>query len=130
MVPKDSLLIESKIEEVSRVYDWIETHLQNKVEKKLRNNILLITQEIVTNAIVHGNKEDISKKVIVTFEMNEEDITVTVEDEGEGCPPLPTNEEAQVLDYLDEDGRGLKLAVLMCKTVEVNKNLTTLVFEK
>jgi anti-sigma regulatory factor (Ser/Thr protein kinase) len=62
--------------------------------------------------------------------MSEEDITVTVKDEGEGFPPLPTVEEAQVLDYLSEDGRGLKLAVLMCKTIEINKNLTTLVFEK
>lgn len=130
MVPKDSLLVESKIEEVSRVYKWIETHLQNKVEKKLKNNILLITQEIVTNAIIHGNKQDVHKKVIVTFEMQNEEVTVTVKDEGEGCPPLPTQEEAEVLDYLSEEGRGLKLAVLMCKTVEIDKNLTTLIFEK
>jgi serine/threonine-protein kinase RsbW len=130
MVPKDSLQIESRIEEVSRVYEWIEMHLQNKVENKIQNNVLLVTQEIVTNAIVHGNNEDVSKKVIVTFEMSQENITVTVEDEGEGCPPLPSKEEAQFLDYLSENGRGLKLAVLMCKRIETNQNLITLVFEK
>lgn len=130
MVSKDNLLIESNIEEVSKVYDWLEMQLHNEVENKLKNNILLITQEIVTNSIIHGNHEDITKKVHITFEMDEEEIIVSVQDEGLGCPPLPTLEEAQVLDYLSEDGRGLKLAVLMCKTIEIDKNLTTFVFEK
>lgn len=130
MIPKNTLILTSQIEEVSKVYEWIEMNFKDKVENKLRNNILLITQEIVTNAIVHGNQEDTSKEVTVTFDMNEEEITITIKDEGEGCPPLPTKEEAQVLDYLSEDGRGLKLAVLMCKQIVIDKNLTTLVFEK
>jgi len=130
MVPKDSLIIESQIENISKVYDWIEMHLDDEVEKKIQRNILLVTQEIVTNAIIHGNEEQPEKKVIVTFEMDENNITVVVQDEGKGCPVLPTKEESEVLDYLSEDGRGLKLAVLMCKKIEIDKNIITLVFEK
>lgn len=129
MMPKDTLLINSRIEEIQKVYEWIESHLDNNVDKKLRHHILLITQEIVTNAIKHGNCLDTSKMVTVTFQMNEEEITVSIKDEGTGCPSLPTKEEAKELDYLAEGGRGLKLAVLICKKIEIDGNQTTLVFE-
>lgn len=129
-MPKDTLLINSRIEEVQKVYEWIESHLKNCVESKLRHNILLITQEIVTNAIMHGNCLDASKMVVVTFEMSDEEITVSIKDEGTGCPPLPSNEEAKELDYLAESGRGLKLAVLICKEIKVHENLITFVFER
>ncbi|CAA6822656.1 MAG: Unknown protein [uncultured Sulfurovum sp.] len=130
-MPKETLVIHSKIEEVQKVYEWIEKHVHDaQFEKKLQNQILLITQEIVTNGIIHGNNLVASKKVVITFQSNSKEIRITVEDEGEGSPSLPTKEEAQELDYLAEDGRGLKLAVLICKEIIINKNLTTLVFEK
>lgn len=129
MMPKDTLLVNSRIEEVQTVYDWVEKLLGDSVDKKLRNNILLITQEIVTNAIVHGNALEPSKMVTLTFERSIQEVIVSIQDEGTGCPPLPTKEAAAELDYLSEDGRGLKLAVLICKEIEVDKNLITCVFE-
>ncbi|CAA6820568.1 MAG: Unknown protein [uncultured Sulfurovum sp.] len=129
MMPKDTLLVNSRIEEVQTVYEWIEKLLGDSVESKLRHNILLITQEIVTNAIVHGNCLDASKIVTLTFQKNSEEVIVSIQDEGTGSPPLPTKEEATELDYLAENGRGLKLAVLLCKKIEVDRNLITFVFE-
>ncbi|CAA6809068.1 MAG: Unknown protein [uncultured Sulfurovum sp.] len=127
---KDTLIISSRIEEIPNVYEWIEIHLNESINKKQRNSILLITQEIVTNAIFHGNEEIESKKIIISFSNNEDNIVISIQDEGKGYPPLPNKEEAQKLDYLSEGSRGLKLAVLMCKSIEINKNLITLTFEK
>lgn len=48
----------------------------------------LILDELLTNAIEHGNKYDISKKVIVKYRFNEkeEGIQIEISDEGEGFP--------------------------------------------
>ena len=129
MMSKDTLIINSTIEEVPMVYSWVETRLDSGISSKVRNKVLLISQEIVTNAIIHGNKLDASKKVVIDFQSNDEKIIITMKDEGEGYPPLPTKEEAAELDYLSEGGRGLKLAVLSCTEIEINKNLIKLVFE-
>lgn len=64
-------------------------------------------RESVTNAVRHGNKLDASKRVVVRFEYAEPELTVTVEDEGEGFDvegiPDPLAEE----NLLRASGRGI-----------------------
>lgn len=125
----NTLIINSNIEEINNVYEWVKSKLDENLSKKLCNNILLITQEIVSNAIIHGNENILSKKVVIKFLIDGKNIVISIEDEGKGCPSFPTKEEALELDYLSEGGRGLKLAVLMCDDIEINKNLITLIFK-
>lgn len=78
-----------------------------KVKKDYFNMLLLALTEAVNNAIVHGNKSDISKKVILEFSVTDSKIKIEITDEGEGFdlgkipdPTLPEN-------LLRENGRGV-----------------------
>jgi anti-sigma regulatory factor (Ser/Thr protein kinase) len=85
---------------------------------------------MVTNSIIHGNHEDINKKVVLHIDFTTEYITVEIQDEGSGIKELPTKEESQELDYIAENGRGLKLAVLICDDIVLKGNKITLMFSR
>ncbi len=77
------------------------------VEKNYFNMLLLALTEAVNNAIVHGNKSEISKNVILELTVNDSKIKIDITDEGEGFdiekipdPTLPEN-------LLSEHGRGV-----------------------
>ncbi len=48
------------------------------------DSLLVAFEEALINAIVHGNKEDYSKDVRITFEFSDDSIKISVENEGEG----------------------------------------------
>lgn len=133
---KSRLVIKSEIASVESVYNWVEKVVsevmaltsQTDGAKTLRN-ILLITQEMVTNSILHGNREIKEKEVTIEITSDINHIVVDITDEGEGIKKLPLQEEAQELDYLAENGRGLKLAVLMTDKIELEGNRVRLIFK-
>ena len=127
---RSRLIVNSEIKSLDNVYSWVKEILTNEVGQKQLQNILLITQEMVTNSILHGNREAVDKEVIVEVEIKQNDIYINIEDEGEGLKTLPSKEEAKELDYLSENGRGVKLAVLMTKSIELNGNRMKLIFTK
>ncbi len=126
---KNILLIQSELSSLEMVYQWVNNFLINKVQKKTLQNILLITQEMVTNSILHGNNNEKSKKVSIKITVDTSHVTVDIEDEGEGLEKLPSKEEAQNLNYLEENGRGLKLTVLMTENIELDGNKIKLIFK-
>ncbi|MBX3437359.1 MAG: ATP-binding protein [Planctomycetaceae bacterium] len=89
----------------------------------------LAIEEAVTNAIKHGNRRDVSKKVFVRCLVDAERVHLVVEDEGPGFVlenvPDPTADE-----NLDKpSGRGIKLMQSFLTAVEYNDqgNQVTLV---
>jgi serine/threonine-protein kinase RsbW len=89
-------------------------------EEKFKN-ILIAVSELVMNAIVHGNKEQESKKVKVTVEYDKESMRIKILDEGNGFkfggesdPTIPEN-------VLKESGRGLYIVKSLIKEVEHKK---------
>lgn len=64
-------------------------------------------REVAANAVKHGNREDETKPVEITFEIREEGLWITVRDFGEGFAveeiPDPTNPE----NLLKASGRGI-----------------------
>jgi len=127
---KNKLVIQSELRSLNTVYQWLEKYLLKKVSEEKLRNILLVTQEIVTNSILHGNKNIVEKSVTVEVTVNESNIEVEIQDEGEGLVSLPSKEEAKELDYLAENGRGVKLAVLMTERIELDGNRMKLIFNK
>ncbi|MDB5003679.1 MAG: ATP-binding protein [Mucilaginibacter sp.] len=81
-------LLENLIEEIADKY---------RVADDIFANMMTCLNEVVTNAIVHGNKLDANKIVIVNVEVDAKRATWTVTDEGEGFDynhlPDPTAEE-------------------------------------
>lgn len=103
-----TLVLKSNRSEIRKFEEFLE--LANKdfnlaMEKFI--NLQIACSEALVNAIVHGNKEDESKKVHTNIFYNEIIMTVRIKDEGTGFNveelPDPTSNE----NLLKESGRGI-----------------------
>tara|TARA_Y100000992_G_scaffold256484_1_gene190008 strand:- start:735 stop:1124 length:390 start_codon:yes stop_codon:yes gene_type:complete len=90
--------IPSLRENVSIVESFIENAGDKiKITENVYGNVLVSVTEAVNNAIVHGNKEDKSKKVKIQLRKNKKSVRFVIEDEGAGFDfnslPDPTSPE-------------------------------------
>ncbi|MDP4207484.1 MAG: ATP-binding protein [Bacteroidota bacterium] len=93
-------VIENVIEEISTDFN---------LNSELYGNVLIATLEATNNAILHGNKLDEKKLVNIAFDLVDNNLIITVKDEGKGFNysdiPDPTAPE-----NLEKDsGRGIFL---------------------
>lgn len=107
---KKSIVIESKIENISKIEKIIDDVSEEaKINSEVYGKMLIATVEAVNNSIVHGNKEDDSKKVKVEFNVEKDFISIFIEDEGPGFNfynvPDPTTPE----NIENIHGRGVYL---------------------
>lgn len=117
--------IESKIDNINEVEKFVdEFSEENQIHSDVYGKILIATVEAVNNSIVHGNKEDVNKKVYLRFEMDENTIKILVEDEGDGFDytnlPDPTKPE----NIENIHGRGIYLMQHLADEVEFFKEGT------
>ena len=103
-----------KIPSIKENVSVVESFIENvgekiKIEETIYGNVLVSVTEAVNNAIVHGNKEDKTKKVKLGLKKNKKSVRFVVEDEGVGFDyenlPDPTNPKN--LDKVK--GRGIFL---------------------
>ncbi|MEP3482142.1 MAG: ATP-binding protein [Fuerstiella sp.] len=98
--------------------------LMEKFEYSMRDifAMRLALEEAVTNAIRHGNKSDLDKKVTIEAEVGVDRMHVEVEDEGEGFEPGDVPDPTAD-DYIDRpNGRGLLLMKAYLNRFEYTKN--------
>lgn len=96
-----SISIQSKIENINIIEKMIdEVSEEAKINSEVYGKMLIATVEAVNNSIVHGNKEDDTKTVTVTFNIDEERVSIFIQDEGPGFnyekvpdPTIPENIE-------------------------------------
>ena len=76
-------------------------------------NFHIAVSEALINAIVHGNKENLEKKVLVDIYENIDSLEVVVKDEGEGfnLNKLPDPTESDNLHK--ENGRGVYIMKIL-----------------
>ncbi len=92
--------------------------------------IHLAVEEAVVNAIKHGNQNDRSKKVHISYEVTPSRLRIQIEDEGQGFNP------DEVPDPTDDDnlelpsGRGLMLMRNFMTTVDFNERGNRVIMEK
>lgn len=80
-----------------------------ELNDEVYGKLLLAVVEALNNAIVHGNKSDINKKVTVSYTLDNEFIEYTITNEGEGFNPdiLP---DPTAPENIEKDcGRGIFL---------------------
>ncbi|WCT12304.1 ATP-binding protein [Mucilaginibacter jinjuensis] len=86
--PESIVELENLIEDIADTY---------QISDDTFANMMTCLNEVVMNAIVHGNKMDENKKVIVNAEIDHKRIMWTITDEGDGFDynnlPDPTAEE-------------------------------------
>jgi serine/threonine-protein kinase RsbW len=96
--PESIVQLEALIEEIADKY---------QVADDTFANMMTCLNEAVSNAIMHGNKQDPDKKVIVNAEIDGRRIVWTVTDEGPGFDPnyIPDPTAPENLESLT--GRGV-----------------------
>jgi len=72
-------------------------------------NILIAVTEAVNNAIIHGNRCDLEKKVFMTVKASIDSLFVTVKDEGKGFDLETLADPRNPENLLKESGRGVFL---------------------
>jgi len=66
----------------------------------------MAVREAITNAIVHGNKEDETKQVEVNFACSAQAVEIEVSDQGEGFDPAEVPDPTAVENLMRTSGRG------------------------
>jgi serine/threonine-protein kinase RsbW len=66
-------------------------------------------REAVTNAVVHGNREDETKEVEVTFSSTPGELGIEVSDQGSGFDPAAVPDPTDPENVLKTSGRGIFL---------------------
>ena len=105
----------------------IESFIDNAKERfelndDIYGNIMIAVTESVNNAIIHGNKLDKSKSVLLTLEIVENTIKFTIQDQGEGFDynSLPDPTAPENLDK--PGGRGIFLMKNLCDEVNFKED--------
>ncbi len=72
-------------------------------------NVLVATMEATNNAIVHGNKSDPSKLVVVKIIKNMDELVVNIQDQGLGFDPKKIPDPTAPENIEKINGRGIFL---------------------
>lgn len=86
------------------VQQWI---AEWEIPDELGEMIMLAVAEAVSNAAEHGNRLDAGKDVILLASKEEQEILISVEDQGIGLPEERLLNAELPTDPLDVRGRGL-----------------------
>jgi len=96
--------------------------IKNLSHKLLMDNdeLRLVLDEAVINAMEHGNRWDPGKKVTINIKKSPGCVNVTISDEGEGFQ-IPIESPAPKQSHLSERGRGIRIIRYLC-TAEWHNN--------
>lgn len=94
--------------------------------------ILVATLEAVNNAITHGNKADPQKFVEVELSYRNNQIIITVSDEGQGFNPSAIPDPTKPENIEELSGRGVFLMTKLADTIAFNDkgNIVTMKFKE
>ncbi|MEE4312225.1 MAG: ATP-binding protein [candidate division KSB1 bacterium] len=102
------LILNSDLEETPEVESYAE-----KLSKRMgfsedeRDSLAISITEIVNNAIKHGNKNDVKKKVYIDFIVKNDEMIITVQDEGKGFDVDEIADPLAPENLMKESGRGI-----------------------
>lgn len=107
-VPEVLLSIGSEFENIELVQAVLDESLQQlELDEDARYWIGIAVREAVANAIKHGNRQDPDKNVEVDLRVIEEDVVISVSDEGEGFDPSTVGDPLDPENLLKPNGRGI-----------------------
>ena len=72
-----------------------------------QDSLAIAVTEMANNAVIHGNKRDLNKKVHVTVEVVDTEVRMTIRDEGRGFNPDSLSNPLDPENLLRESGRGV-----------------------
>jgi serine/threonine-protein kinase RsbW len=120
IVQKHNLIeIPSTLDYLPKVDEFIEKKLKKlKIKKDQITDIAISVSEAVTNAVVHGNKNNVSKKVRISLKADASAVEISVEDEGGGFDPTGVESCVENQNLLKQAGRGILILSTLMDKVE------------
>jgi len=102
------ITISSRFENIELVQVIAEHLCENAgVDEDGSHWIGMAVREAVANAIKHGNKLDVHKKVFATFELDGQELEITISDEGAGFDPEKVSDPLNPQNLMKTSGRGI-----------------------
>lgn len=109
---KSLLILEDWINSLCEAYD---------IGEELYGNILIAVTEAVNNAIIHGNKNDVIKKTLVSYQSSEKNLVFIVKDCGVGFDFNNVKDPTDPNNIEQPDGRGIFLMRHLADEVEYSE---------
>jgi len=106
---------------VDRALQFIDDN-NPSLDKNIRGDVKLVINELVANAISHGNKKNKDKKVYLRVKLKKDFIIANIADEGKGFNYRNyfSGEYPSDKSQMKESGRGIRLACSLMDSVDFN----------
>jgi len=128
--PPEILMIQSDQSELKKVeYFLDDIFTKNNLSKKYFNKLYLCVSEAVINAIKHGNRNDLNKKVIVKIDCSLHEIEVLIEDEGDGFDRNKLQNPTDKENIRKESGRGIFIIKKLTECINFNEKGNSIQFK-
>jgi serine/threonine-protein kinase RsbW len=102
------ITISSRFENIELVQVVAEHLCENAgVDEDGSHWIGMAVREAVANAIKHGNKLDVRKKVTATFDLRDTELEIRISDQGEGFDPETVSDPLNPQNLMKTSGRGI-----------------------
>ncbi len=102
------ITISSRFENIELVQVIAEHLCENAgVDEDGSHWIGMAVREAVANAIKHGNKLDVSKKVNASFSLRDSELEITIVDQGQGFDPESVSDPLNPQNLMKTSGRGI-----------------------
>jgi serine/threonine-protein kinase RsbW len=116
------LTLSSTPKSISRVEPFLEKiRVALQLDDIQLNKLMVSVTEAVNNAIIHGNKRNLQKKVKVVGEILPGWLLIMIADEGKGFDPGQVSNPLQEENLLRESGRGIFLMRTLMDKVEIDR---------
>ena len=117
---------------VRDILSYLEEHLPGQSQEE-RWEFKLIFNELLYNAVIHGNASDTAKRVRVRLSVDGGCVNASITDEGSGYDYQQIVDMArrnEMLDCQRESGRGLRLVLALTDHIEFNSGGSSVTFHK
>lgn len=120
---KQDLKISSKMENLPLIEGLVDDVCEKfKINEDYYGNILIALTEAVTNAIMHGNKQDAQKQVEVNYTKSDKELCFIITDQGSGFDPSILPDPTSPENLEKPTGRGIYLIKNLADKVEFEDN--------
>jgi serine/threonine-protein kinase RsbW len=104
-------------------YDIKKLLMNNNIHPRLSFHIILALSEAFSNALIHGNKLNPNRMILINVAINNDEITADIIDEGRGDPTR--DEDQGNFNLWRENGRGLMLMETLASSISYCRNADT-----
>lgn len=119
--PDFQLVIPSALEKLAEIEAMTERIAETyHLNEDDRDNLAIAITELSNNAIIHGNRYEYHKKVIISFYHENDSIRVYIKDEGNGFDPTRVDDPLQPENLMKESGRGIFILKSLMDDVSFN----------